>query len=147
MAIYTKKESVEGNFAEKGKDICNGDTVTIKDEGKEVEGKFGVQNVFTIGTKNGEFLMSFNQTSINALIDKWNIDSLQWIGQQVKVHTVKQSVAGKLIDVYYVAPIGMVLGDGGFVPVFHQYDIGLPEMRNTSSARSIAAGAEGANSI
>lgn len=132
--IYTKKETADGNFAEKGKDICDGDTVTIKDEGKEVEGKYGSQNVFTIATKNGEFLMSFNQTSINALIDQWGIDSLKWVGQQVQVHAIKQNVAGKFLDVYYVAPIGFTMGDGGFVPSGPVNPASVPEDPNSTNA-------------
>ena len=111
---FTKRESLAGTYAKKGKDINNGDTITIMSEGKVVEGQFGAQNVFEIKTATGEFIMSFNQTSINSLVDKWGEESTNWKGKQVKIHAIKQNVAGKFINVYYVAPEGYEMGENGF---------------------------------
>jgi hypothetical protein len=111
---FSKKESVAGTFVKKGQDIKDGDIITINNSGKIVDGQFGSQNVFSIKTKAGEFLMSFNQTSINSLVDEWGEESENWIGKNVKVHSIKQNVAGKFINVYYVAPDGYEMGEDGF---------------------------------
>ena len=113
--IIEKKEISEGSFAQKGTDIVSGDVVTILDGGKEQEGQFGKQFVFKIMTKNGEKLMSFNQTSLNSLVDEFGQDSTGWINKKVKVHSVKQNIQGKFVDVYYVAPSGYELTEFGFV--------------------------------
>ncbi len=112
---FTKKDAPNGTFAKKGTDIKNGDTITIADQGKVIDGKFGEQNVFKIKTTTGEFLMSFNQTSLNSLINEFGTESSSWVGKSVKVIAVNQNVAGKFMQVYYVAPEGYVLGEAGFV--------------------------------
>ena len=112
--LFKKKESVQGTYAKKGTDINDGDLITILDEGKTVEGQFGIQNVFTIKTMGGEFLMSFNQTSINALVDEFGEESSSWVNKTVQVHAIKQNVAGKFINVFYVAPKGYEMGENGF---------------------------------
>jgi len=111
---FNKKESVSGTYAKKGQDINDGDFITINSAGKIVEGQFGSQNVFEIKTAKGEFLMSFNQTSINSLVDAFGEESENWIGKKVAVHSIKQNVAGKFINVYYVAPEGYEMGENGF---------------------------------
>jgi len=101
MSIYKKKISL-GKFLEKGKDIKDGDVVEIANEGKQVEGNFGTQDVFSIKLKDGETgNISFNRTSINTLIDGYGEDSINWIGKEVKVMVVKQMVSNKLTNVYY----------------------------------------------
>ena len=111
---FTKKVSTGVPFARKGEDIKNGDVVVITNEGQEIDGKFGTQNVFSVKTKTAEVAMSFNQTSLNAIIDEYGDDSVKWIGKEVKIHTIKQNVSGKFIEVYYVAPIGYEMGESGF---------------------------------
>ena len=111
---YTKKVSV-GAFAKKGVDIKNGDIVTIANEGKQIEGIYGTQNVFLIKLKNGEEKnISVNQTSLNALIDSFGEDALKWIGKEVKVWIIKQNVSGKFLDVLYIAAPEAELGENGF---------------------------------
>jgi len=112
---FQLRETTGGAFAKKGTDIKNGDKVTIKDEGKEVEGKFGVQNVFQIQTQNGEFSFSMNSTSINSMIKEWGTESKSWIGKQVNVISMKQNVQGNFIDVYYLAPDGYEFTENGLV--------------------------------
>lgn len=98
---FTKKESV-GSFLKKGEDIKNGDILIILDEGKQVEGEFGKQNVFSVKTFSGkEGNVTFNQTSINCLIDGYGKESKEWINKEVKVECIKQNVQGKLTNVYY----------------------------------------------
>ena len=111
---YTKKVSV-GAFAKKGVDINSGDIVTIANEGKQIEGLYGPQNVFLIKLKDGEEKnISVNQTSMNALIDVFGEDSLHWVGKRVKVWIIKQNVSGKFLDVLYIASPEAELGENGF---------------------------------
>jgi hypothetical protein len=111
---FEKKMSLGGQYAKKGEDIKNGDTIIIKDGGTVTQGQFGEQNVFKIETRNGEKNLSINQTSINSLIDKWGEESESWVEKKVKVHAIKQNVAGKFINVYYIAPEGYEMGENGF---------------------------------
>ena len=114
---YKKRESIGGKFAKKGVDIKDGQTIMINSGGKQVEGQFGTQNIFEIKTNAGEFVISVNQTSINSMVDEWGEESENWIGKKVKVHVIKQAVAGKFISVYYVAPEGYEMGENGFEKV------------------------------
>jgi len=103
MGIYRKQVSV-GQFAKKGEDFKEGDTLVIANEGKPIEGQFGVQDVFLVKLPNGEEKnLSFNQTSINNIVDAYGEDSTKWIGKPVKVWMIRQSVSGKLVKVTYLA--------------------------------------------
>jgi len=118
MSIYSKKVSV-GAFLHKGDDFKDGDLVTIASEGKQVEGEFGLQNIFLVKTASKEGNVSFNRTSINALIDAYGEDSKNWIGKQAKVWGIMSNVQGKMIKVYYFThPQADVNENGSFtVPV------------------------------
>ena len=48
------------------------------------------------------------------MVDEWGEESAKWVDQQVKVHSMKQNVSGKFIDVFYIAPDGYEMGDYGF---------------------------------
>jgi len=110
-----KKETMGMPFAKKGTDVKEGDIITIGSEGKIVETQFGSQNIFEIKTANGvELVLGINQTSINALVDAFGEETANWVGKKVKVHSFKQNVAGKFIQVYYVAPEGYEMGENGF---------------------------------
>jgi len=101
MAIYKKRESI-GSFFKKGEDFKDGDFVEIANEGKQIEGQFGMQDIFMIKLANGkEGNVSFNQTTINNLIDAYGENSLSWIGKKVKVMAILSNVQGKMIKVYY----------------------------------------------
>src|ERR1017187_263457 len=98
MTIHTKKVSI-GNFLKKGTDFKDGDILEVASEGKEVQGEFGVQNMFMVKTQDGkEGNVSFNQTSINGCIDSYGDNDLKWIGKKVKANKIKQNVAGKFLD-------------------------------------------------
>ena|SRR3990167_10798 len=113
--IYTKRVTV-GQFLKKGEDIKDGDLVEIANEGKEVEGQFGTQDVFLIKLDNGkEGNISINQTSINGFVDAFGKEAVNWIGKKVKVVKIKQNVSGKFIDVYYFAHPEAELTENGFV--------------------------------
>jgi len=99
--LYKKQISV-GSFFKKGEDVKDGNTITIANEGKKVEGQFGLQDVFLIKLEGGEEgNITFNQTSINTLVDGYGEDSINWIGKKAKVMVVKMSVSGKIRPVYY----------------------------------------------
>jgi hypothetical protein len=113
--IYTKKVSV-GAFLKKGEDIKDGDILTIANEGKQIEGQFGVQDMFLVKTKDGkEGNVSFNQTSLNGCIDAYGPDAVNWIGKEVKAHSIKQNVAGKFLNVWYFSHPEAELTENGFV--------------------------------
>ena len=64
MAIYKKRISL-GNFLRKGEDYKENDLVEIANEGKQIEGKFGPQDIFLVKLANGiEGNIPFNSTSI-----------------------------------------------------------------------------------
>lgn len=97
---YTKKVSV-GAFLKKGEDFKDGDIAEIANEGKQIEGQFGMQDIFLIKVNDKEGNVGFNQTSINNLIDGYGDDSINWIGKKVKIHAILSNVQGKMIKVYY----------------------------------------------
>ena len=114
MAIYTKRISI-GAFLKKGEDIKDGDIVQIGNEGKQVEGQFGMQDIFLIKTSNKEGNISINTTSLNCLIDAYGEDSKNWIGKQIKVWAILSNVQGKMIKVYYFThPLAVLDEEGGF---------------------------------
>jgi hypothetical protein len=122
---YTKRTSV-GSFLKKDEDIKNGDIVEIASEGKQVEGTYGMQDIFLVKTKDGnEGNINFNQTTINGLIDAYGDDSVNWIGKEVKATKIKQNVAGKFLDVWYFSHPEAELTDNGFVLV-NKKDNGIP---------------------
>ena len=115
MSIYTKKVSV-GNFLKKGEDYKDGDILTIANEGKQVEGNFGTQDIFLAKLQDGrEGNINLNQTSLNGMIEAYGKDSISWIGKKVKVTKVKMSVAGKFTDVYFFAHPDAEFTEDGFV--------------------------------
>ena len=98
---YKKRISI-GQFLKKGEDFKDGDMVKIANEGKQIEGQFGTQDVFLIKLNDDrEGNTNFNQTSINNLIDGFGDDSINWIGKEVKVMMIRQNVQGKITPVYY----------------------------------------------
>ena len=116
-----QKKTSSGPFLKKGKDILEGQMIEIMSEGEQVEGEFGMQNVFEVETEDGlNGNVSINQTSINGFIDAWGEDSANWVKKKVKVHKVKQNVAGKFIDVYYFSHPDAELTETGFVMTVNQ---------------------------
>lgn len=121
MTIYNVQTSVVGEWAKKGDDIKNSDMVVLLDSGRSVESSFKnkdggaqFQEVFSVKTKNGAKNISLNRTSINAIVSEYGADSKSWIGKELFVHSIKQSVAGKFLDVYYFVPFGYEMGEYGF---------------------------------
>lgn len=112
MSIYQKKVSV-GQFAKKGEDFRDGDVVTLANEGRQVEGKFGTQDVFLVKFSTGEKNFTLNQTSINNMIDAYGDDSKNWIGKEAKINLILQNVQGKMVKVAYLAHPTAELNDDG----------------------------------
>jgi len=121
-----KRVSIQGDWAKKGEDIRDGDIITIKDSGQIISGDYGDRYVFKIETRNGEKLLTFNQTSINNLIDAYGDETGNWVNKEVKVWIVKQNVAGKLKDVIYLTAPDWVEGEDGFVPPEKKEDKDIP---------------------
>ena len=112
----TKKVSVRGDFAKVNEDIRDGDVITIKDAGTTISGEYGKRTAFKIETRNGEKILSFNQSSINNLIDAYGKESEGWAGKSAKAWVIKTMVSGKLCNVVYLAhPDWTMLDDGTFV--------------------------------
>ena len=114
--IYKKKVSI-GQFLKKGEDFKDGDLVEIANEGKQIEGNFGTQDVFLVKLKDGrEGNVSLNTTSMNNMIDAFGEDSKNWIGKKAKVWAILSNVQGKMIKVYYFShPEAALSEDGEFI--------------------------------
>jgi hypothetical protein len=109
--IYAKQSlGISGKYVKKGEDIKNQDIIKILDEGQKAPGKFGDQDVFTVQTDKGEFLIGMNQTSINNMIDVFGPDSKNWVGKKVKVWLIQDFKEGKLIWKLYLTHPDQILG-------------------------------------
>jgi hypothetical protein len=111
---FQKKVSVQGEWVKVGEDIKDGDIITIANEGKVITGDFGDRPVFKVATKNGEKNLSFNQTTMNNLIDAYGEESNEWQGEKIKVWIMRQSVGGKPKNVVFLTAPEWLLGDDGF---------------------------------
>jgi len=113
MAVYKKRVSL-GVFLKKGIDFKENDLIEIMNEGKQVEGLYGMQDVFLAKLSDGkEGNVSFNSTSINNFIDAYGEDSKNWVGKKVKVWAILSNVKGKMTKVYYYTHPDAVLDDEG----------------------------------
>ena len=100
-----KKVSIGGEWAKIGKHINDGDRIKLLDAGQIVSGEFGDRHVFHILTlKKEELNLSFNQTSMNNLIEAWGEDTDNWANRVVKAFVVRQMVGDGLKNVAYIAP-------------------------------------------
>ena len=113
----TKKISVGGAFAKVNEDLKDEDVIKILNSGQELDFNFGPQQIFKITTRTGEKVLSFNQTSLNNLIDTYGEDTEQWIGKEARVHILRVLVSGKMRNVVYLAePSWILTEDGQLVP-------------------------------
>lgn len=119
----TKKTNIGGAYARKAPyeyegnkfeaDIQNGDKIKILSEGEKVAGQYGEQDVFKVETRNGEKNLTFNQKSINVLIDELGEDSKSWVGKEVDVILKKDTIAGKRVVIAYIVSGEWELDDYG----------------------------------
>lgn len=111
---YARKEPYEYEGKQYEADIKHGDEVTIVDEGIiENHPQFGEQFKFVVHTRNGDKRVSFNQSSINVLVDSFGQDSSEWKGKKVTVLTKKTMIAGERRVVAYFVTEGWSLDDFG----------------------------------
>lgn len=109
-----KHISVQGEWAKVNVDLSNGDLIKIASEGEKVSGDFGERDVFKVETKNGIKNLSFNQTTMNNLIDALGDETNEWQGEKVKVWVVNQNVSGKFKDIVYLTAPNWLKGEDGF---------------------------------
>lgn len=105
----------QGEFVKNGVDIKDGDKITILNEGEIITGEWGDRHVFKVKTNTGEKNLSFNQTSMNHIIEEYGDDTQDWKGKDVKVWLITQSVSGSMKKVCYLTGIDwdMVEDDKG----------------------------------
>jgi len=118
-----KKVSVQGEWAKPKQDIDSGDIIRIKNSGEIIQGEYGDRHVFKVATKNGEKLLSLNQTSLNYLIDAFGDETESWVGKDIKVWLVKSNIQGKMKDVVYLTALDWIESDEGFCPPNEKDDI------------------------
>ena len=105
---------VDGAWAKVGEHLKDGDRIKILDAGQIVDGDYGPRKVFRImTTKKEELNLSFNQTSLNNLVDGFGEESEHWMGKVVNVFIVKQRVGDGLKNVCYLAPENWTMDDDG----------------------------------
>ena len=110
---YARKEDYEYEGTEYKADLQTGDKVKILSEGETVTGQFGDQQVFKIETRNGEKNLTFNQKSINILIDEYGDEDKEWIGKEVNVILKKDTIANKKVIIPYLVTDGWELDEYG----------------------------------
>ncbi|MFA6989753.1 MAG: hypothetical protein WC197_06770 [Candidatus Gastranaerophilaceae bacterium] len=99
---YARKEPYEYDGTTYESDIKDGDVVKILDSGETEIGTFGEQTVFKIKTRNGDKKLSFNQATINVLVQELGEETETWINKDVKVLMLKKLIAGKKAIVPYL---------------------------------------------
>lgn len=102
-----------GEWAKIGEDVRDGDRLIIKDGGTLISGKFGDQIIYRVQTRTGDKNMSFNQTTINNLIDAFSDETENWIGKEVHATIVRVMIGGELKTVAYLAAEGWIMDNKG----------------------------------
>jgi len=110
---FANKINYEFNGTQYQADIVSGDIIKLLDGGVAEEWNFGLQHNFKIETRNGEKKASFNQKSINVLIDEFGDNTDNWVGKSVSVITKKDVIGGKKCIVDYFVTKGWSLDDYG----------------------------------
>lgn len=100
---YVRKDPYEYQGQKFEADIKDGDIISVIDEGQIVVGQYGEQHVFKVKTRNGEKAMTFNQTSMNNMIDAFTDETANWKDKELKVWIIKALVSGKMQKVVYVS--------------------------------------------
>lgn len=98
----TKKVNARGEYAKLNEDIKDGQTIKILEDCVIVTGEFGDKHVFKVETPNGEKNLTFNQTSMNNLIDAFGDETESWVGIEVKAWLITQSIGGQMRRVCYL---------------------------------------------
>ena len=113
---YARKEAYEYEGKQYQADLQHLDRVTILDAGvTEEHPQFGTTHKFMVRTRNGDKRASFNQSSINILVDAYGEDSENWKDRVVTVLIKKTMIAGEKRIVAYFVTDGWVLDEFGDV--------------------------------
>lgn len=110
---FANKKDYEYDGKKYEADLKDGDEIAILDAGTKEEGKFGIQDNFTIQTRNGEKKLSFNQSTINVLVEELGEESNEWVGKKVKVILQRKVIAGKKCIVPYLVVGKWAIDDWG----------------------------------
>jgi len=109
--------NIGGKWAKPNVNIQNGEIITILNEGEFIEGKYGRRIVFKIQNSAGEELnLTFNQKTINNLIDVYGNETKNWIGKQARVWIFTSPVGGEFRDVVYLAHPDWIFKNNKFQP-------------------------------
>ena len=134
MGIYKKRVSI-GNFIKKGEEYKENDIIEVMNEVKQIEGKFGMQDIFMAKTSDGkEGNINVNSTSINNFIDAFGEDSKNWVGKKVKVWAILSNVQGKMIKVYYFSHPDAVLSEEGIFELSGKKEEEIPIIEEEESS-------------
>lgn len=125
---FARKEPYNYEGIDYEADIKDGDIVTILNAGVTEAGQWGEQTNFKIKTRNGEKKMSFNQSSINVLIDELGEESESWIDKEAKVLLKKTVIAGKKVVVAYFVTDKYSLDEYGEVIKEEEEDVNIDEI-------------------
>lgn len=110
---YARKEAYEYDGTQYEADLKDGDIIKILDAGETEAGTYGEQIVFKIKTRNGDKKLSFNQATINVLIQEIGDDTDLWVNKDVNVLLQKKVIAGKKCIVPYLVTNGWYLDEYG----------------------------------
>jgi len=117
--LHTRNEysQLDAPFAEKKKDVNDGDLVEILSGGIERPNRFDpakTQVVIKIKTKNGARYIGLNPKSVNILIDEFKSnDDSTWIGKTAKVLLSPTTIGGKRVIVAYLVGASWELDEYG----------------------------------
>lgn len=127
LAVFIKAESYIDNYGKGGDKMVqveksetnwlNGNRckemditeLVIVTEPIPEEGQFGVKLTCRVSAKNGDYNWSMNDTSKNALIEKFGKETKAWVGKKIPIETALSSNNKRAILVD-VAKLGGILG-------------------------------------
>ena len=99
---YARKVPYEYDGVQYEADIKDNDMVKILDSGNVEQGTYGEETNFKIKTRNGDKKLTFNQTTINVLVQELGEDTETWVDKDVKVILQKKVIASKKVIVPYL---------------------------------------------
>lgn len=112
-----ESQNLDAPFAEKRKDVNDGDIVQILEESKNLPDRFNpgqTQTIIKVNTKNGARYVNLNQKSINILIEEFGSnDDKDWVGKDAKVLLNPTVIGDKKVIVLYLVGKSWVLDDYG----------------------------------
>ena len=118
---YKKSSTTTGAWV-KASEVENDSKCKLVCETKPVQGEYVQQDVDKIrfaGEEGESRNVRLNKPTVNALVDAFGEDSVNWQGNLLTAHTEKMRVAGKAVVALYLIPDGYEIGDddGGFLVI------------------------------